>query len=192
MTFKKTAIMLKYTLVIFKTLADYKYWRQGSKNWFAIFWKENEFKWSLFNTFWTHWYMLVCLVSSIPWLIYNLFTLTPHYSGPQLRWLGFDSKHFFCVFSKIQKYDDQTKICENAWLSSKRKLKIKTTVWKMFLNIFFYHASLGFLKNITLPHVDIQYCTVMVKCPWIQLYLTTLPYWTSSLIGHLDLVLAFV
>lgn len=70
--------------------------------------------------------MLVYLVSSIPWLIYNLFTLTPHSSGPQLRWLGFDSKYFFLVFSKIQKYDDQTKICENAWLSSKRKLKIKT------------------------------------------------------------------
>ena len=72
--------------------------------------------------------MLVCPVSSIPWLIYNLFTLTSHSSGPQLRWLGFDSKHFFLfVFSKIQKYDDETKICENAWLSSiKRKLKIKT------------------------------------------------------------------
>lgn len=127
MTFKKTVIMLKYTLVIFKTLADYKCWRQGSKNWFAKFWKENEFKWSLFNNFWGHWYILVCPVSFIPWLIYNLFTLTPHSSGPQLRWLGFDSKHFFLfVFSKIQKYDDETKICENAWLSSKRKLKIKT------------------------------------------------------------------
>lgn len=43
--------------------------------------------------------MLVCPVSSIPWLIYNLFTLTSHSSGPQLRWLGFDSKHFFFLFS---------------------------------------------------------------------------------------------
>lgn len=109
--------------------------------------------------------MLVCTVSSIQWLIYKLFTLTLHSTGPQLRWLGFDSKHFF-VFSKIQKYDDQTKMCENVWLSCKRKLKIKTNCleevsryiflqyypcWHSILHCNNWSYALGYDYTLQLP-----------------------------------------